>query len=77
MYGTLARDGLGRPSFRVQSAAKLSGCVLQIIGQAGGVRLHQQRGGVLPDRFRLALLWKPLRHQAGRLRHRFDDVPVA
>jgi hypothetical protein len=29
------------------------------------------------DRFRLALLWKPLRHQAGRLRHRFDDVPVA
>jgi len=54
-------------------AAQLRRRVLQIEPLAGLVRLQQQRGGVLPDRFNLALLGKPLRHQARRLCHRADD----
>jgi hypothetical protein len=49
----------------------LPGRVLKILSLAAGVRYHQQRGGFLPDSFRLPLLRKALRHQPnglGRMR---------
>ena len=39
---------LCRPAFGVQCPVKLPGCVLQIVGQARGVRLHNDTSGFAP-----------------------------
>jgi len=47
------KRALGSPALDLQGAPELLRGVLQVSTLAAGVRFHQQRGGVLPDRFEL------------------------
>ena len=71
------RSPLSRPAFRVECAAKLRRRVLQIVRLAALSRFHQQRGGVLPDRFDLPRLRQRLRASASKCIRTCCDTPVA